>query len=147
MEAGIVACTPITTGTAAMALATLATRWTFGPVHCPAESSPALLEALHVVGRLEVRNEFVAELPDAIRQVVARGDGGEERDSVLHGHAWIPVYETRPLEHTCRHSRPKRMLVETWTRNRDGLGAKRDQQWVSRFVCLPRIPHCLSQFC
>ena len=54
------------------------------PKHRVAESSPTLLQPLSVVGRSEVWNQLVAELPDAIRQVLARGESGEESDSGLH---------------------------------------------------------------
>jgi hypothetical protein len=68
------------------------------PEHRPTESSPALLEALHVVGRSEVRDEFVAELPAATGQVLARGDREEESESGLHNEGSIRVYEhLRPL--------------------------------------------------
>ena len=70
----------------------------FRSEHRPAESSPALLQPLHVVGRSETRNQLVAELPAAIGQVLAGGGGGEERESGLHGQGSIPVYEdVRPL--------------------------------------------------
>jgi len=31
-----------------------------------------------------VRNEFIAELPEVILQVLARGEGGEESDGGFH---------------------------------------------------------------
>ncbi len=67
------------------------TGWALRPKHRVAESSPALLQPPHVVGRSEVRNQLVVELLDAIWQVRARGGGGEEKDSGLHGGARLSL--------------------------------------------------------
>jgi hypothetical protein len=58
----------------------------------------SLLQPLNVVGRSEVRNQLVAELPDTIRQVLARGEGGEERDSGLHFTLAVAANNRRVLE-------------------------------------------------
>jgi len=51
------------------------------------------LQTLLVVGWSEVRNQLIAELPAAIRQVLAWRDGGEKRDSGLHDDGASSVYE------------------------------------------------------